>query len=177
MIGVRIPTGIHVRNLFRVGIYFSRKSYKMKTYILILSQTFPKGHPSEGKPTGFGAAVVQQIKKHTIRDNYVEWVRKIDEIKAGNAVLSIRVWEGKPYRSRQLTLMDLTRDSGIGIQKLHSFDDEYGYFIGGKGNVLPIPLQELANNDGLSVKDWRGWFKDNAHLPLAIIHFTGFRYE
>ena len=65
----------------------------------------------------------------------------------------------------------------ISSQKLHSFDDETAYFIGGKGNVLPIPLQELANNDGLSLSDWRGWFNGTDHLPLAIIHFTPFRYE
>ena len=149
----------------------------MKTHILILSQTFPKGHPEVGKPTRFITSVSQGVKIHTIRENYAVWVNKIKEILEGEARLSIRIWEDKPYRSRQIELLSLDKNSGVGIQKLHSFDDETAYFIGGKGNVLPIPLQELANNDGLSVKDWRGWFKDNAHLPLAIIHFTGFRYE
>lgn len=36
---------------------------------------------------------------------------------------------------------------------------------------------DLANNDGLSLNDWLYWFKDyNYKEPMAIIHFTKFRY-
>ena len=52
----------------------------MKTYILILSQTFPKGHPEEKKPTRFGASVIQQVKIHTIRENYGNWEKKMKEM-------------------------------------------------------------------------------------------------
>ena len=148
----------------------------MKTHVLILSQTFPKGHPDEGKPTRFGASVVQQVKIHTIRNGFEDWTRKISEVLSGEARLSIRIWEDKPYRSRQIELLSLDKNSGVGIQKLRSFDDKTAYFIGSKGNVLPVSLQELANNDGLSLNEWKGWFKDNAKFPLAIIHFTDFRY-
>lgn len=150
---------------------------KAKTYILILSQTFPKGHPDENTPTKFGASVIQQVKIHTIRNNYEDWSNKISKVLNGEAVLSIRVWEGKPYRSKQIEILRLDKDSGIGIQKLHSFDEDMAYFVGNKGNVLPVPLQELANNDGLSINEWKAWFNDNVKLPLAIIHFTDFRYN
>ena len=149
----------------------------MKTHILILSQTFPKGHPEVGKPTRFGASVSQCVKIHTIRENYTVWENKIKEILEGEARLSIRIWEDKPYRSRQIELLSLDKNSGVGIQKLHSFDDETAYFIGSNGNVLPVSLQELANNDGLSLNEWKGWFKNNTKFPLAIIHFTDFRYQ
>ena len=149
----------------------------MKTHVLILSQTFPKGHADEGKPTRFGASVTQQVKIHTIRDNYEEWSKKISEVLTGEAILSVRVWEGKPYRSKQMEILRLDKDSGVGIQKLHSFDEDTAYFVGSKGNVLPVPLQELANNDGLSMNEWTGWFANNTKLPLAIIHFTDFRYN
>lgn len=149
----------------------------MKTHVLILSQTFPKGHSDAGKPTRFGASLVQQVKIHTIRENYGDWEKKMKEIQDGEAVLSVRVWEGTPYRSKQMELLRLDKDSGVGIQKLHSFDKDTAYFVGSKGNVLPVPLQELANNDGLSLNEWKGWFENNAKLPLAIIHFTGFRYN
>jgi len=149
----------------------------MKTHVLILSQTFPKGHPDEGKPTRFGASVVQQVKIHTIRNGFEDWTRKISEVLSGEAVLSVRVWEGKPYRSKQMEILCLDKNSGIGIQKLHSFDEDTAYFVGDKGNVLPVPLQELANNDGLSMNEWKGWFVNNSKLPLAIIHFTNFRYD
>lgn len=149
----------------------------MKTHVLILAHTFPKGHPSAGNFTYFGARLIQGLKKHTLRDNFESWEKKIREVQSGKAILSIRAWEDKPYRSRQFTIMNLDASSGVGIQKLHSFDDEYGYFIGDKGNVLPVPLQELANNDGLSVADWKGWFRDAGACPLAIIHFSEFRYR
>ena len=148
----------------------------MKTHILILSQTFPKGHSEVGKPTRFGASVSQCVKIHTIRENYTVWENKIKEVLEGEAWLSIRIWEDKPYRSRQIELLSLDKNSGVGIQKLRSFDDVAAYFIGSNGNVLPVSLQELANNDGLSLNEWKGWFKDNAKFPLAIIHFTDFRY-
>lgn len=143
----------------------------------MLSQTFPKGHPDENTPTKFGASVVQQVKIHTIRNNYEDWSNKISKVLNGEAVLSIRVWEGKPYRSKQIEILRLDKDSGIGIQKLHSFDEDTAYFVGNKSNVLPVPLQELANNDGLSINEWKAWFNDNVKLPLAIIHFTDFRYN
>lgn len=149
----------------------------MKTHILILAQTFSKGHPEVGKPTRFIASVSQGVKIHTIRENYAVWENKIKEILEGEARLSIRIWEDKPYRSCQIELLSLDRNSGVGIQKLHSFDDENAYFISDKGNVFPVSLQELANNDGLSVNEWKGWFKDVFRFPLAIIHFTDFRYR
>lgn len=148
----------------------------MKTHVLILSQAFPKGHADADKPTRFGASVVQTVKIHTICENYEEWYKKINEVLAGEAVLSVRVWEDKPYRSKQMEILRLDKDSGVGVQKLRSFDEECAYFISEKGNVLPVDLQELANNDGLSLSQWKEWFKVNTHFPLAIIHFTDFRY-
>lgn len=149
----------------------------MKTHILILSQTFPKGHPDAGKATRFGTSISQCVKIHTIRENYDEWKKKVQDVLSGEARLSIRVWNSKPYRSCQIELVSLDKDSGVGIQKLHSFDDENAYFVSDNGNVFPVSLQELANNDGLSVNEWKGWFKDNSQCPLAIIHFTDFRYR
>ena len=149
----------------------------MKIHVLILSQTFPKGHHDEGKPTRFGASVTQCVKIHTIRSNYEEWRKKINEVLSGEAILSLRVWTDKPYRSKQMELLRLDASTGVGIQKLHSFDEEHADFIGEKGNVLPVSLQELDNNDGLSVNEWKGWFENNTQLPLAIIHFTSFRYK
>ena len=63
---------------------------KIKTHILILSRTFPKGHPSEGKPTNFGGYIVQTVKKHTLRENYADWEQKITEVLDGKAILSSR---------------------------------------------------------------------------------------
>ena len=43
-----------------------------------------------------------------------------------------------------------------------------------KGNIFM-----LAENDGLTFADWKAWFsnpKYDLSEPMAIIHFTKFRY-
>lgn len=35
----------------------------------------------------------------------------------------------------------------------------------------------LARNDGLTLEDWREWFRGyDLSKPMAVIHFTKFRY-
>lgn len=144
---------------------------------------FPSTHPRAGKPTFFRdklhAALTDNAdywnKPHTIRANYEFWRKRFEKIYAGEAVLSIREWVGKPYGkgSTQREIVRLTRKDGIGIQKL-IFD---------KSRLLPnvdykpVGVGRLAFNDGLSLEDWASWFKDyDLSKPMAIIHFTNFRY-
>lgn len=181
----------------------------MKTYALTLSKVFPKTHARAGEPTNFkvkfsigqgcpdcdepqdlsgvnisacnscvNACSLQKL--HTIRSNYLLWAKRIKEIQEGYAVLSIRQWTGKPYRSKQVEIARLTADDGIGIQILSFDKDRDGvpslkYFnISGKY----IDWGILANNDGLTLDDWREWFKGyDLSKPMAIIHFTKFRYN
>lgn len=151
----------------------------MKTYVLTLSKVFPRTHARAGEPTEFREKFLSGEKIHTIRANYILWVRRINDIQAGNAVLSIRQWTGKPYRSKQVEIARLTAKDGIGIQILSFDKDRDGvpslkYFnISGKY----IDREILANNDGLTLDDWREWFKGyDLSKPMAIIHFTQFRY-
>lgn len=38
-------------------------------------------------------------------------------------------------------------------------------------------IETLAENDGLSLEDWKAWFKDyDLTQPMAVIFFTNFRY-
>lgn len=159
----------------------------MKTYYLTLSQVFPVTHFKAGEPTGFKEKVEAAIKQlegewwklHTIRANCALWAKRFEKIATGEACLSIRMWTGKPYRSKQVEIVRLTREDGIGLQKL-SFDKDrdgcisYKFFnIDGRF----ADIQDVAKNDGLSFNDWREWFKGcDLSQPLAIIHFTAFRY-
>ena len=151
----------------------------MKTYYLTLSQGFPATHARAGQPTGFKENLCK-TKMHTIRANYEFWKNRFEQIEKGEACLSIRQWTGKPYRSKQVEIARLTREDGIGIQKLELelADKLFGIYHpridDGKG---VSSIEELANNDGLSLNDWREWFKDyDLSQPMAIIHFTPFRY-
>ena len=160
---------------------------KMKVYPLILSRVFPRYHKKGGMRTyfaekfllkGFSDVVGSWKKYHTIRANYDLWAKRFEKIAAGEAVLSVREWVGKPYAkgSSQRELLRLTRDDGIGIQKL-SFLNRSTAWVDFPENGLSVDLKELAAYDGLSLEDWCDWFRSyDVAGPMAIIHFTSFRY-
>lgn len=175
----------------------------MKTYVLTLSKVFPKTHKQAGKETlfkdkfllGIGCIDCQSEqdlsgenistcnsciraccypKIHTIRANYPLWMKRIKEVQNGRAVLSVRQWSGIPYRSKQVEIAHLSKDDGIGIQKLEFVDGKLGL---PRIGIVYQRKGELAINDGLSFEDWVNWFNNyDLTRPLAIIHFTIFRY-
>lgn len=173
---------------------------KKKIYVLMVSDYFPTKHPRAGEKTFFPEKIkygicrtdkficidckvnhpdMIQYKFHTCRANYVLWKKRIDEINAGCAILSIRRWSGKPYWSEQIEIVQLDDKSGIGIQKGLFIPEIKDVAIGNeeKGKVCNISYQEIANNDGLSLEDFTAWFKRyDLSKPMAIIHFTDFRY-
>ena len=172
----------------------------MKTFILTLSKNFPKTHKRAGESTDFieklvcslscpGECAICDIdqtkfkKIHTIRSNFDLWSKRIEQVQKGEAILSIRYWSGKPYNSPQIKILELDQDSGIGVQAIVFPDNslfnsticgpEFPKSTGYKG----ANISELSKNDGLSIDDFREWFKlYNLSKPMAIIHFTSFRY-
>lgn len=170
---------------------------KIVTYYLTLSKVFPSAHFRAGMPTNFSASfnnaqmcakcqkkpkgmcmrecVVGHLKLHTIRANYEFWAERFKKIESGEAVLSIRQWTDKPYRSKQVEIARLTREDGIGLQKLTvaGCSTIHPIFVGGHS----VSCKKLANNDGLDETDWNNWFSGyDLTNPLAVIHFTNFRY-
>ena len=120
-------------------------------------------------------------KLHTIRANYDLWAKRFEQVKRGEACISVREWTGKPYRSPQVEITRLTQEHGIGLQKLDAIKaSEAGYvdykLLSFKKHKR-VTYEELAPNDGLTLEDFREWFKDcDPAKPMAIIHFTKFRY-
>lgn len=148
---------------------------KLKTYVLTVSQVFPSYHPQKGNPTNFPLSILGLTKLHTIRQNYDLWKKRIDEVNAGKAVLSVRFWDGKPYKDKQVEFQLFDKDSGIGIEKLTGmcFVKNTAFIEGTKDRHL----EAVADNDGLTLQQFKDWFvKPNAE-PMAIIHFTDFRYK
>ena len=166
----------------------------MKTYVITLSRSFLTKHSKAGEPTNFRDAfnagqvfnrgsecTYLRPKLHTIRANYLLWEKRIKEVQEGKAFLSVRQWTGKPYRSKQVEIARLTAANGVGIQKARimpeanfmvAIDEDYEKYL-----CTPEEIQGLANNDGLSLADWCDWFRGyDLSKPLAIIHFTKFRY-
>ena len=175
------------------------KQKNTKTHILTISCTFPSYHPRRGEETGFVEKIEnalsanvdavqiydQPYKLHTIRGNFPLWQKRIAEVQDGTAVLSLRYWSGKPYNSPQVEFARLTAGNGVGVQMVHIdlsvpsipnfYMPEYSTRdIDGFPSVCHIPM-----NDGLSVEDFAEWFingKYDLSQPMAIIHFTPFRY-
>lgn len=144
----------------------------MKIHVLMVSRVFPAYHPLRGTPTNFHQKILQKEKIHTIRHSYDFWKNRIDEVNEGNALLRVKEWSAKPYHSHQNTLFELTKDSGIGIQKLEF--TSLGWFINDIDNDLST--RDLAKNDGLTYHEFLDWFPKTPSHPMALIHFTGFRY-
>lgn len=180
----------------------------MKTYVLILSRTFPTYHPKAGQPTYFKEqiqntyldiagvsacdcckyetrdcntcaykAIGFRKKIHTIRANFELWEKRIAEIKAGRAVLSIREWEGKPYKSRQVEIALLSSVDGLGVDSFAGKTRKVGNHSRAWFDYHSI---DIARNNGLSLEDWENWVFPNkkplTDKRMAIIHFTPFRY-
>lgn len=138
---------------------------KKKTYVLMISEHFPKYHPRAGEPTNFEDKIRSGEKIHTIRPNYKEWKRKEKEINEGRAILSIRKWSGLAYRSKHKELLQLEK---IGVEPI-----ELLYFDSDKTDT---PLLDLFANEGLSGEDFKAWFEGSLKKLQALIHFTDFRY-
>lgn len=146
----------------------------MKTYVITLSQYFLATHKRAGDPTDFKEKFLSGEKIHTIRANYPLWEKRIKEVQEGRAVLSIRQWTGKPYRSKQMEIATLTAENGVGLQRLEFTDCRLRFPY---TDSEWTSMVSLAKNDGLSLNDWVGWFGGyDLSEPMAIIHFTNFRY-
>lgn len=141
------------------------------TYVLTVSDFFPKTHNKAGLPTGFINAISRLNKIHTIRGNYELWAKRAERINKGYAVLSVRYWTGKPYNSKQREVFVFEK---IGVEKLQL--DVLGWFINDIDSDYTI--KDFAKNDGLSEDDFKSWFKGQDFTkPKAIIHFSEFRYS
>lgn len=172
------------------------KPTKIKHYRIPVSLTFPATHPRKGEPTFFPEMILSALGKtelltsicfrqpplklHTCRGKYEKWAKIMAEVHEGKAVLDLYYWNGVPYRKgvKQVVFATLDKDSGCGVQKLYfSHSIEFPRVITEDDSRLALMPKTLAKNDGLSLEDFKAWFKGaDLSEPLAIIHFTSFSY-
>ena len=173
----------------------------METHVITVSRTFPKTHKRAGENTQFIEKIIEndnidlripsnsaeflnwtrhnyEPKLHTIRSNYQLWEKRIKEVQYGKALLSLRYWSGKPYNSKQVEFASLDKDSGVGIQDLIFLNRNIlDPIIAINSDCLELDITDLCKNDGLIPDDFMDWFKSyDLSKPMAIIHFTNFRY-
>jgi hypothetical protein len=143
-------------------------SKKIKTHVLMVAKSFLKGHPRAGEPTDFAKKILNGEKIHTIRGSFENWEKKVNEVNAGDAILSVRSWTGKPYRTPQETICEFKK---LGIERTSVLK---------QGNWCEVvkgyaSKSLIALNDGLMRQDFDSWFKEGQD-NMALIHFTDFRY-
>ena len=156
------------------------KPKKIKTYVITMMVKFPKQGIIVAKPTGFKQKILSGEKKHTIRQNYKFWKKRIDEINAGNAILSVRQWSGLPYRSEQRIIKSFSKGQ-VGYERIIMFDNATELAINTeseKGYVYlsDSGIRRVAKNDGVPIDLFRKFFK-NGVLDGIIIHFSKLRYS
>lgn len=146
----------------------------MKTYVIILSEKFPTTHTRKGQETDFRRLFLNGNKIHTIRANFPLWEKRIAQIQKGEAVLSIRQWTGKPYRSKQVEIARLSYEDGVGIQELRLTDLSRPTTISGEQvelhdskqterGVTCMKLITFLTRD--NVREWDEWH--GAHIRAA----------
>ena len=136
----------------------------------MIAKHFPVTHSRAGEETDFILKISQEEKIHTIRSNYELWKNRIDEINSGKAYLSVREWEDKPYRSKQIEVLKFYK---LGIEKLEL--TKWGWLI--NDYEAQFFTSDFAVSDGLSREDFIEWFDGYENKPMAIIHFKDFRYD
>lgn len=62
-------------------------NFLMKTYVLTISNIFPKNHKKAGLETNFIVKINSLLKKHTIRGNFLLWQKRFEKIEKGEACL------------------------------------------------------------------------------------------
>ena len=150
----------------------------MKTYVIIVSKNYPKKHKKAGDETNFVNKIFDGSKIHTIRSNYELWKKRDNEVKQGKAIISLRFWIGKPYKSKQVEFCKLSNYNSIEVQKIFNavytqFNTPDLWLIDDK----PYKSKEICHNDGLDEDDFVSWFRTyDLSKPMAVIHFTDFRY-
>ena len=178
------------------------KTKELIRYRVAVSVKFPVTHPRKGEDTYFAQKIMRNIdckkcphelcdncglgdvwnKLHTIRGNYKLWAKRFEKINKGEAVLELYQWSGKPYKSKCVTICQLNKEDGIGLQALELSDTMITGLLKDNDVALTsknggLSLSIVAKNDGLSLKDFKAWFKGaDLTKPMAIIHFTSFRY-
>ena len=122
-------------------------------------------------------------KLHTCRAALDSWIKIVRKVNSGEYVLELFYWSGKPYHKDengigQVVFATLDKDSGCGVQELNfiAYNIERPCIFG-NGYAATNHISTLAKNDGLSLDDFKAWFKGyDLSQPMAIIQFTKFRY-
>lgn len=158
--------------------------------VITFSQVFPAYHPKKGEKTYFVEKIWKglydaepsnyipfhgywqryeetfpwQYLNSNIHQHAPKWhtIRSGHRWKVGDT-FSPRVWSGKPYCSKQITIAP-----DIEIVKIWDFEIDNDIRVNGK-HMFAHDVQKLANNDGLTSEELMQWFKFPAPFSGQVI--------
>lgn len=153
---------------------------------IMCSRTFPKEHPKSGQPTGFVEKVWNSFRREdfSLPESFNQWVKnfpflgneylnavhkasvtdcKHTTIRAGSRfkpgdMISLRVWSGAPYRSKQIEFAQVEVKKTWGVE-IYIKDEELAITIINEPYFHIADNAIVANNDGLHLDDFTDWFK------------------
>lgn len=155
--------------------------------VLTFSRQFPKGHPKEGHETYFAEKIWNSFRNSSYSlpphiakltgqypfkgDEYLQACERIKTIgskyhtiRAGSRfkpgdMASLRVWQDKPYRSKQIEFaqVEVKKTWEIEIWLCNRISIGFPEIPGVQLRLLP--LCEVAENDGLECMDFEAWFR------------------
>lgn len=154
--------------------------------IITFSMNFPTVHPKAGEPTNFveklcnafqeiGTGISEIDELDLDQGPWEEFGKKWHTIRAGRRwktgdKFSPRVWSGKPYNSRMVTIADDVEIVNVWDFEIKVFppSDLIAMhhsiaFINGQ-RVIGNQYFELAENDGLTYYDFIDWFMPKGKL-------------
>jgi hypothetical protein len=134
--------------------------------VLMVARVFPQTHYRHQEFTFFERKILAGEKIHTIRLNAKDYFKDGDEV-------SLRVWTGRPYHSRQREFAQVTIHLEPVDIVAHSDLSLECQVVGGVADPL-----DLALHDGLDEDDFFDWFFPAGPGSFSgdILHFTDFRY-
>lgn len=140
----------------------------MKTIVLTFSKVFPAHHVKKGQDTNFVNKILENQKTTTIRSNYYRWRKICQEVNAGKAILSLRYWTDKPYRSKQKEFAICDK---IEVLKVFITNDDFnGFEISVDHKYCDtVEFNKIVETEGFnSSLDFADWFKDEEFSGALI---------
>lgn len=151
--------------------------------VITFSRVFPSYHPKKGEPTFFVEKIykslylMKAVPKEIVEAFNFEIMNndtvapKHHTIRAGNRwkvgdKFSPRVWSGKPYQSKQITIasdVELKKVFSIKIETVEVMEKTFTKWIYINGKFYGTSITgTLAGNDGLKTFDFENWFNKNS---------------
>lgn len=140
--------------------------------VLTFSRTFPSYHLRAGEGTNFiqkvlvGLGVTGSIQEVGFDiENYdpkFHTVRAGERWKVGDK-FSPRVWSGKPYASKQITIAP-----DVEIKKVFRIVSDGVLWYIDNQPAISDTIKKLAANDGLSYEEFLDWFKYKPFIGQII---------